>query len=171
MLRKISLFCSIAVMIIIFLFSAQPAEESSELSGEIVTAILKIFVPNYDELSVTEQEQIQEKLSVVVRKLAHFTEFAVLGFFVMMYLLTFIPNIKSFDFKLFIRMLGCWAFCTFYAVTDEIHQMFVTDRYSSIYDVIIDSSGVLFGIALVILLFSFLSRRCCSKLQAVSYKL
>ena len=158
MLKHISLFCVIAIMIAIFLLSAQPAKESSDLSGKIVTVVLKIIIPNYDELPLMEQESIKEKVSFFVRKLAHFTEFAALGFFLIMYLLTFQPYIKTFNLKLLIRVFLGWIIGTFYAVTDEIHQMFVTDRYSSIYDVVIDSSGVLFGIILLIFLFSFVFR-------------
>lgn len=158
MLKHISLFCVIAIMITIFLLSAQPAKESSDLSGKIVNVVLKIIMPNYDDLPLIEKEYIKEKMSFFVRKLAHFTEFAALGFFLIMYLLTFQPYIKTFNLKLLIRICLGWLVCTFYAITDEIHQMFVTDRYSSIYDVIIDSSGVLFGIILLIFLLSFVFR-------------
>ena len=52
---------------------------------------------------------------------------------------------------MFIRACISLIIGVLYAFSDEIHQMFVADRYSSIYDVMIDGSGVLFGIAILIL--------------------
>lgn len=158
-LRYISLFCVIAVMATIFLLSAQSAQDSSELSGEFVEIIIKIFVPNYNNLSVSEQQEIQEKISFVVRKTAHFTEFTFLGFFLMLYSTTIGNVLEQTKFKIFIRFVFCWLFGTFYAVTDEIHQSFVSGRYSSINDVYIDSSGVLCGMFLLIILLPFISKK------------
>jgi VanZ family protein len=139
-------------MITIFLFSAQSAQDSGKLSGKIVDIVIKIVLPHYKDLSYEQQQQIKEKVTLVVRKTAHFTEFAVLGFFLMIHLLSYKPYIKSFNFKMFIRACISWVIGVLYAFSDEFHQMFVTDRYSSIYDVMIDSSGVLFCVFLLILL-------------------
>ncbi len=70
---------------------------------------------------------------LVLRKLAHAAEYAVLGF-------------------LLLRALGR-ASASFwlgagYAVTDEIHQAFVPGRHGSPLDVAIDAAGVAIGIAL-----------------------
>ena len=37
-----------------------------------------------------------------------------------------------------------------YAITDEIHQIFIPDRGPSVGDVLIDTSGVVFGTIIVI---------------------
>ncbi|WP_413852899.1 VanZ family protein, partial [Candidatus Ruminimicrobium bovinum] len=87
-LKYISLFCTIAVMVAIFLFSAQSAQQSSKLSGRIVTVVLRIVMPNYDKLPFLERQKIKDKVSYIVRKTAHFTEFAALGFFLILYLLS-----------------------------------------------------------------------------------
>ncbi len=152
MFKYLSLFFVITIMITIFLFSAQSAQDSGKLSGKIVDIVIKIVLPHYKDLSYEQQQQIKEKVTLVVRKTAHFTEFAVLGFFLMIHLLSYKPYIKSFNFKMFIRACISWVIGVLYAFSDEFHQMFVTDRYSSIYDVMIDSSGVLFGVFLLILL-------------------
>ena len=115
-LKYISLFCTIAVMVAIFLFSAQSAQQSSKLSGRIVTVVLRIVMPNYDKLPLLERQKI---------------------------------------INLFLISIFSWIMGTFYAVTDEIHQMFVTARYSSFTDVLIDSSGVIFGILFFVFLFKF----------------
>ena len=150
-LRFISLLCVIAVMVIIFLFSAQSAEESSELSGQFVEIIIKIFIPDYNNLSLLQQQEINDKIGFVIRKTAHFTEFSLLGFFLMLYLLTTRHIFGKIKNKIFFLFCVSWFLGTFYAVTDEIHQSFVSGRYSSIKDVLIDSSGVLFGITILII--------------------
>ena len=157
-LKNISLFCLIATMVAIFLFSAQSAEESSKLSGRIVTVVIRIVMPSYDNLPFLEQQQIREKVTFVVRKIAHFTEFMALGFFLMLYLFCVYTKIKLFYIAFF-----SWVGGTFYAVTDEIHQMFVSGRYPAVTDVVIDSSGVLFGIIFLLVLMKIYSLKYLSE--------
>lgn len=147
-LRRISLLCLIAVMAGIFIFSSQSAQNSSKLSGRIVAVVIKIIITDYDNLSFTQKQQIKEKVSYIVRKTAHFTEFAALGFFLLLYLFSRYNYFKNFNYKIFIS----WFLGSVYAVTDEIHQIFVTDRYSSVKDVFIDSCGVIFGIITIALI-------------------
>ena len=151
MLKYLSLLFTIAIMVTIFLFSAQSAQDSSKLSGKIVNIVIKIVLPHYDELPSAKKHEIKEKVTLIVRKIAHFTEFTLLGFFLMMHLISYKPYIKTFNYKMFIRACISLIIGVLYAFSDEIHQMFVADRYSSIYDVMIDGSGVLFGIAILIL--------------------
>ena len=87
-LKYISLFCLIAVMAVIFIFSSQSAQQSSKLSGKIVGVILKVVIPDYDSLSFIEKQQLKDKVSHIVRKAAHFTEFSALGFFLILYFST-----------------------------------------------------------------------------------
>jgi len=68
---------------------------------------------------------------LVLRKLAHVTEYAVLGL-------------------LLLRALGrewpALVVGVVYASTDEIHQHFVAGRHGAAYDVAIDAVGVLIGV-------------------------
>ena len=146
MFKYLLLFFVVTIMVTIFLFSVQSAQDLSKLSSKIVDIVIKIVLPYYKDLSYEQQKQIKEKVTLFVRKLAHFTEFAILGFFLMIHLLSYKPYIKFFNFKMFIRACVSWVIGVLYAFSDELHQMFVTDRYSSIYDVMIDTSGVLIGI-------------------------
>ena len=146
MFKYLLLFFVVTIMVTIFLFSVQSAQDLSKLSSKIVDIVIKIVLPYYKDLSYEQQKQIKEKVTLFVRKLAHFTEFAILGFFLMKHLLSYKPYIKFFNFKMFIRACVSWVIGVLYAFSDELHQMFVTDRYSSIYDVMIDTSGVLIGI-------------------------
>jgi len=71
---------------------------------------------------------------LVLRKLAHATEYAVLGF-------------------LLLRALGselpAFAAGVAYAASDEVHQHFVRGRHGAVYDVAIDAFGVVLGILAV----------------------
>lgn len=40
------------------------------------------------------------------------------------------------------------AFCFFYGVSDEVHQMFVPDRYSSVMDLVADTMGAVVAVIL-----------------------
>jgi hypothetical protein len=70
---------------------------------------------------------------LVLRKLAHGAEYAVLG-------------------VLLLRAIGrpgtAFALATLYAATDEIHQAFVPGRQTSPLDLAIDAAGAAVGIAL-----------------------
>ena len=71
---------------------------------------------------------------LVLRKLAHMTEYAVLGL-------------------LLLRAIGREGLAVVlgiaYAVTDEIHQGFVEGRHGAWYDVVVDAVGVVLGVYLL----------------------
>ncbi len=130
-------------MVMIFLLSAQPAEESSNTSSTFTQEILEIF-PSFNNLPPEQKVDKVEKLQFSVRKCAHFTLYACLG--VLMY--------GSFSCIDTIKKKRILAFCgtALYAGSDEFHQFFVEGRSCEIRDVCIDASGALFGIALVSLI-------------------
>jgi VanZ family protein len=66
----------------------------------------------------------------VLRKLAHLSEYAILGAL----LARALPGLAA-----------LWAGIA-YAVTDELHQHFVPGRHAALLDVAIDATGVLAGI-------------------------
>ena len=83
-----------------------------------------------------------------VRKMAHFAEFALLGFLFMLCLRVYTRHfVRHVSWPLFFGLLV--------AVTDETIQLYVPGRTSSTLDVLLDFSGVVSGlfVALVILLF------------------
>lgn len=127
-------------MVVIFSFSSQPSEESGALSGGIVAAILKFFGVNVWDPANKELVSFWDFL---IRKTAHFTEYAILG---MLLVNTF--KIKKID-RYFIYSLILGAL---YSVTDEVHQIFVPGRSCLIKDMLLDSSGVLFGVSIATLI-------------------
>ena len=145
----------VAWMAVIFLFSAQTGDNSGNTSGEIVKWVIGLFYRNFAELSVEKQTKILEIVHLLIRKGAHFSEYAVLA------LLT-ANALRPYPLSLLLRWVLPVAFCALYAVTDEIHQYFVADRVCSISDWFVDSLGALAGVAAVSLLFyifSYIKRR------------
>lgn len=139
-LRIIFLILIIINSLIIFGFSSQNGEESSNLSKMIITKIANIL--NVKEENKTIFLDLGEK---VIRKLAHFSIYTLLGIWSISFLYTF--NIKL---KYQVIITSIWGFL--YALTDEFHQMFSNGRHASIDDVIIDTLGVIFGLLLVLLI-------------------
>jgi len=68
---------------------------------------------------------------LVLRKLAHTLEYAVLGLLLVRALASELP---------------AFAAGVAYAASDELHQHFVRGRHGAVYDVAIDAFGVLLGI-------------------------
>lgn len=139
---------SIALCILIFLFSSQNGVISSDASGRVTELILRIFIKGWDELSTKERRLMISQWALTVRKCAHFAEYAALGFF-------FCGLWESMECRAFLgcatRILIPWIFASLYAASDEFHQRFVDGRGPSVRDVALDSLGALAGILLMVL--------------------
>lgn len=150
----LSMTLVLAVMGMIFCFSAQTGQSSGALSGRITAKIVRLFVPNLDTFPESEQQSILKTAGFLVRKGAHFSEFALLGFSLMLHILQWKKRTT-----VRVPWLWAWTIGTAYAISDEIHQHFVGGRYPAVTDVCIDSSGVLAGILFLMGLLWCLSRR------------
>lgn len=139
----------IAMMVIIFLFSAMPGPESTSASDLVVKPILKAV----EEVSKHPVEiAVAELVTVLTRKTAHFVEYAILGMLAL-----------NAVYKKDRKYLSLWAFsqliASLYAISDELHQMFIDERSAAVLDVCIDSSGALLGIIIVLLIISLRRKR------------
>ncbi|HHW99684.1 MAG TPA: VanZ family protein, partial [Acholeplasmataceae bacterium] len=91
----------------------------------------------------------------IIRKGAHFFEFFLLAIFLYNYFkyLNIVKNshkyYKNVSIYTFLIVLGI---CVMIAATDEFIQLFVENRVGSIIDVLIDTSGSIFGLGLIALL-------------------
>ena len=137
---KTRLFLSGALIVGILCFiwgnSLLPGKDSEQLSGFIGTLLQKLL-PFWDLQS--------EKGMYLLRKVAHFSEFAALGFsFTWLYGMISKKRVWSLTLPL---ICGATA-----AAIDETIQLFSPDRGSSIKDVGIDTCGVIAGIAVMTLL-------------------
>lgn len=117
-------------MAVIFWFSAMPGEVSSEQSGTVVELLLAML----SFIGIRAESLDLSLLSLLVRKAAHMTEYAVLFF-----LLRRALRLSG------ARHPGLTALplCVLYAAGDEFHQSFTEGRGPSPVDVGIDSAGAL----------------------------
>ena len=143
----LTLILVVAVMVMIYCFSAQTGTESGAMSGKITTWVLNLVIPDFSNLSPEKQATIHSTVGLLVRKLAHFSEYALLGFSLMLH----IRQIQK-RTRVALPWLWSWGIGTLYAASDEFHQGFVAGRGPSIVDVMIDSSGVIAGVLLMLLL-------------------
>ena len=133
------------VMILIFLFSAKTAVESDGTSFPIAETILNWYQSIFGNLGEEAYIAALRVANVLVRKVAHITEFGVLAVCTSYYF--HVCRLRG------RRGMGCAvALSVAYAITDEIHQLFVPGRSGRVTDVLIDSIGCLLGV----LFFSFL---------------
>lgn len=134
---------------VIFYLSNQPAADSSKLSNGLLDSILNFF-----RLQI--EPDIKEFLEKLIRKLAHLVEYGILGILA-------VNTLKSFKVKktYFFALL----LCAIYATSDEIHQMFVLNRYGSLTDVLLDSFG-----SLLFIFFIYLIERNASKRKSIKYR-
>ena len=139
-LRILFTMLLIGTFAIIFMFSNQNGEESSNISQGFIYNILKLFVK--DNLAINSIVIIAEPL---VRKLAHFSIYALAGIWAIGLLETY--SIKD-EKRLCIGSIIGFL----YACSDEFHQSFVGERSASPLDVIIDTLGFLVGFTVIMLI-------------------
>lgn len=141
-------------MLIIFNFSNESSEKSSETSKGVVVQVLDV---------VMEEEKITppviKKYQFPIRKIAHFGIYMLLGFCM------YSAFEKSFKVKFWINLSLSFVCCVLYAISDEFHQNFSEGRGPSPTDVLIDSSGALVGILIFIGLQCFYNQIILKKLN------
>lgn len=130
----------------IFNFSNQDGKASSGLSKKVARKIVDVF-PYTKNLSEKTKNKIVEKTQPIIRKGAHLSIYTLVGIFIMSFISTYKIHLK---YKFLISILVGLI----YASSDEIHQSFIPGRTASIIDVGIDTSGVLIGIMLVLIIIS-----------------
>lgn len=123
----VALLLIIIWMIIIFIFSAMAGDDSSNLSSGVLYTILKI-IPTLSESTTAH---------IIIRKLAHMIEYAILS--------ALIINLEhQLGYKIKLKQIAIAILCSaLYALTDEFHQTFINGRSGNITDVGIDTSGTI----------------------------
>lgn len=142
--RIIFSLLTIAVMVIIFQFSSEDSEDSSDTSGNVTRVVVDLSVEDYDELPPERQAEVWSTADHIIRKTAHFTIYMALGFCA-----SCAVGKRRVIGKKTAAVIG---FCFFYACTDEFHQRFTAGRSCQFSDVLLDTTGAFVGI-----LFSFLA--------------
>lgn len=143
-LRIILIILLLATFELIFHFSSQNGEESSEVSRGVTNFFTRGNKKIQSE-SQADKNITLWKIEKVIRKLAHFSIYTLVGILLMCIMITYKTNgmasIKGILLSLVIGAL--------YATSDEIHQIFTPGRTALVTDAFIDSAGVLLGIMIV----------------------
>lgn len=126
-------------IIVIFSFSLQNGSISSLQSG-VITKYIHSLLSN---ININLDLKL---LSLIIRKLAHFTEFFILGCLARKSSI----DLKRNDLLLFIFLIP---------ILDEFIQSFIPDRAMSVIDMGIDSLGIIFGLVCISLLDYLISRK------------
>lgn len=148
--RWIAWTAAVIIMILTFISSSQTAEVSSKTSGGLISTVLDIVLPGFDDLPEAERESVVQSLQFLARKSAHFITYFMLGIAVFTAMYTY--SIKRW-LKYFISLF----ICLIYAVSDEIHQYFVPGRGPKYTDVLLDFAGSLTGVLFVTLIIAVFS--------------
>lgn len=143
--KAITILCWTAVLfwlILIYTLSDQPATQSSDLSEKITKVIIetveRIAPANFGDYSTVN---LVAQFHHLVRKNAHFFIYLVLGILAM----NAIKRSGRNSMRLVFLIL--WI-CILYAISDEVHQLFVPGRSAQVTDVLIDSAGLIMGIGM-----------------------
>ena len=128
----------LCTMIAIFCFSSQDGNDSNGLSQKVSRLFCRIVFTGFDELEADQQLFVISGINRVVRKAAHFSVYAVLG--ICAYTFFYCVGIKR-------KYLPAVILCALYAVLDEVHQSFTPGRSIKLTDMLIDTSGAVFGAA------------------------
>lgn len=128
-------------MAIVFSFSNQGGTKSGNTSRKVTVAVVQVI----SDKPIEENEQLIEKVDKVIRKLAHYTIYTIGGFLIMNYAYTTDKKPKE-------KVIYSILFGAGYAVTDELHQFFVSGRSARIFDVGIDTLGVATGILIYLII-------------------
>lgn len=156
-IRMLSVLLLIACMVFVFCMSSQNADESSGTSGRVIRLVLKLVYPNFEELSSEEVGELIASMQFVIRKGAHFSIYAVMGFLSFLSMGTYI----AIPFKF--RLLMSSLICLLYSISDEIHQTFIPGRSGELRDVCIDFCGSLLAITLMGFVVRFSKNRFINK--------
>ena len=116
-IRIISMFLLILTFIIIFGFSAQNGEESGSLSNKVTTVLVNHF-PYTKGLSIETKQELIEYYEPIVRKLAHFSIYTVVGISIMTFVCTYNLKVRT-------RIGTSLLVGIIYAISDEFHQSFI----------------------------------------------
>lgn len=141
-LNKIMLILAIAWMVVIYIFSDKPDVQSQKMSGSVSYRLISMMNDGWGfDWDEAEKELRAGAIDYPIRKVAHMSECALLCLLAFG-TLSFLKGKKRY----FLPIL--WVFV--YACTDEFHQLFVRGRAGKFTDVLIDTSGAILMMLLIL---------------------
>lgn len=139
MLKKCILWALVVYLSIqIFSFSGANGKSSNKTSQTVTKIAMQVVKKVYPE-SAKDDTTLFKILHTRIRKTAHFLEFLALAILSSMLC-------KSYNLSKNTAIIIGLSYVILFAVTDEIHQLFVDGRSGSVKDVMIDSLGALTGV-------------------------
>ena len=137
--KKALVFAILTLLLLCFIWgqSMLPQEQSSNESSRLMRIIKPALDPN---------DRIDDGVfHHYLRKTAHFAEYAAMGLCMSGFLMNLNWKRKSF------RIPAVILICILVASIDECIQLFAADRGPQVRDVILDSCGAAFGLAVYLL--------------------
>ena len=120
-----------------FISLASTAEFSASNTSQLIRPLMLWLFPDLSEARLAA-------IHFLTRKVAHFTEYAVLAFLAWR---AFITSSQAFIQRLWFQL--AFLLVVIYALLDEYHQSFVPSRTASVYDSVIDVGG---GLTILLIL-------------------
>lgn len=149
MLKKriaLTLFIIIPVlawMLVIFVLSSQPAQSSNKSSRNLAGIAVKAaaLLPGMaDNVKDSDMRGNIDRLNDLLREAAHAAVYFILAVLVMF-------AAEKGGLKRKRALLPAFAICAAYSVSDEIHQLYVPGRTFQGGDLLMDSAGIVLGLA------------------------
>ena len=135
-IRYILIICIIVLCCKIFALSSQDGGVSAGTSRQFTEILLKT-------LGLECNDRTIEIINPVIRKVAHFSVYMLLGFLTMCTCETFKwQRVYKFDFSI--------MFAFVFACSDELHQRLVPGRSGEFADVCLDTVGAMLGVLIVL---------------------
>jgi VanZ family protein len=141
--RIILAVLTVAMLVLIWVMSDQPADRSGDMSLGVGRYIGRVFVSGFDKLDEAEQTGYAQKIDPTVRKTAHFAEYFLLG-------LLLCGDAYAWRLEGAAGVVLPVASGVLCAAIDELHQLFVPGRAGMWQDVLLDSAGVAAGCAFML---------------------
>ncbi|MBQ9468538.1 MAG: VanZ family protein [Clostridia bacterium] len=156
-LRAVFLVLTLAVCAAIFVFSGEDREKTTAHSAAFADNVARQVVNGYEQMSEREKTAETNYIEKTIRKFGHAVEYMALGAFCALFFLTFsgeTPTIRQKKKKRKsvprgLLILFSFLFCILYAISDEVHQLFVPGRLGSALDVVLDAAAALTAILTV----------------------
>jgi VanZ family protein len=139
-------------MALIFFLSSKSGAESGSMSGGFIEKAAAFLIPGFSEQTQAQREAVIDRLQYVTRKAGHIAEYAILGALVTSALLQLRLTMRK-------RFPAAVGIGIVYAVTDEVHQLFVPGRSGSAFDLLFDGLGIFLGVLAVLGIYSAHKKR------------
>lgn len=142
--KTATILLALLIFQMLFIFAMSSfGPDSSNAQSNFFVDLISNFVP----IKSSQQEPNFDLKTIIflVRKTAHFTEYAILG--ILFYLNLRHHSGQKQSPKLFALAI---LFSALYACTDEFHQLFVPGRTGQPFDVLVDTLGATFGCLVVL---------------------